>query len=340
MERAKSSRIQVDDALLQFCKSVPKVELHAHLNGSIRDTTIGELCTKKGIPRIVTSKSNRDLKSCFELFQVITKVTTDNNTIFRITKEMVEDFASENVKYLEIRTGPKNNAQGMTKRSYVESVVAGIDACKENFECFPYILLSINREDSLESAMETVAIAREFTSHVKGIDFSGNPTKGSFDRLLPALEYAKKIGLKTAVHFAEVENNEESNRILDFHPDRLGHATFMNEQIQNRVIQNKIPVEICLTSNVTAASVPSYDLHHFRTLHSLSHPLSICTDDAGVFVTSLSREYALAAQTFGLKRETIFEVARDACQHIFATEKQADLATIFEDFYKKTTWDE
>jgi len=333
MEREESP--SNDGDLQQFCKDVPKVELHAHLNGSIRDSTINELCVKKNIPRIVNSESNRDLKSCFDLFQVITKLTTDTDTIFRITKEMIEDFANDGVRYLEIRTGPKSNGLGMTKRSYTEAVVAAIDECKDKFQCFPHVLLSVKREESLESAMETVSLAREFPNHIAGIDFSGNPTQGSFGALLPALEYGRRLGYKTTVHFAEVENILESNQMLDFKPDRLGHATFMNEQLRNRVIENKIPVEICLTSNVTSTLVATYDRHHFKDLHSHSHPLSICTDDAGVFVTSLSREFYIAASTFNLSKKDIFQLASDSSKHIFATQRAAELETIFKDFGRR-----
>jgi len=334
IEDAGSREENQDGGLLKFCKDIPKIELHAHLNGSIRDTTIEDLCAKKQLPIFRASNCKRDLKSCFELFGVIRKLTTDNETIFRITKEMVEDFANDNVKYLEIRTGPKSNpATGMTKRSYVESVVAAIDECKYKFRhCHPYVLLSVNREETLESAMETISLVREFPSHVVGLDFSGNPTRGSFSQLIPALQYGQKMGYKTSVHFAEVENAMESNQMIDFKPDRLAHANFMNEQVQRRLIESKIPVEVCLTSNVTTESVPSFEAHHFDTLRAAGHPLILCTDDAGVFNTSLSQEYHIAGSTFGISRKELFNLASNATQYIFATQHRTELDDIFREY--------
>jgi len=330
---ATSKTEDEDGSLGQFCRDLPKIELHAHLNGSIRDATIEELCIKKQLPVFQAPNCKRDLKSCFELFGVIRKLATDDETIFRITKEMVEDFARDNVKYLEIRTGPKHNASsGMSKRSYIQSAIAAIDECKYKFQCLPYLLLSINREEQLESAMETVSLVREFSSHVVGIDFSGNPTRGCFSQLLPALQYAQKLGYKTSVHFAEVENTIESNQIIDSNPNRLGHANFMNEQVKARLLESKIPVEVCLTSNVTTESVPSFETHHFGDLRAHDHPLVLCTDDPGVFSTTLSREYSIAGSVFGIPKSDLFSLASHATQHIFATQHTQELNTMYKEF--------
>jgi len=324
--------LDADDSLDQFCRNMPKIELHAHLNGSIREATIEELCIKKQLPIFRAPNCKRDLKSCFELFGVIRKLATDDETIFRITKEMVEDCVRDNVRYLEIRTGPKHDASsGMSKRSYIASAIAAIDECKYKYklQCLPYLLLSINREETLESAMETISLVREFSTHVVGIDFSGNPTRGSFNSLLPALQYAKNLGYKTSVHFAEVENAVESNQMIDFNPNRLAHANFMNEQVKARLLDSKIPVEVCLTSNVTTESVPSFELHHFGDLREKNHPLVLCTDDSGVFSTTLSREYAIAGSVFGISRSDLFSLASNATKHIFATQHIQELNDMY-----------
>lgn len=316
---------------LSFCQQLPKIELHAHLNGAIRESTMLELCAQKHLPTFDVSTVKRDVKGCFELFGTIRKLATDNETIFRIATEMIEDCAKDNVRYLEIRTGPKHNPQsGMTKRSYIESVVAAIDRSPYKSQCLPHVLLSVNREESLESAMETISLAREFPSHVVGIDFSGNPTRGSFPNLLPALEYARKSGHKLSLHFAEVENELESNQMLDFKPDRLAHANFMSDKVQKRLIESGIPVEVCLTSNIVTESVPSFEEHHFGPLYTHQHPLILCTDDSSVFSTTLSREYFIAGTTFGLKKKDLVALASHAAKHIFATQHTTELETIFQ----------
>lgn len=339
----------------EWCASLPKIELHAHLNGSIRDSTLLELVKvlrEKGAsvsPDVehVIMKKVRSLPECFKLFDLIHTLTTDHRTVTRITKEVVEDFAAENVVYLELRTTPKKNeAVRMSKRSYVEAVLDGLKAvnavdvslvpsykesehslkpitingtCKERGRIHVRLLLSIDRRETTASAMETVQLALQMRDlGVVGIDLSGNPVVGEWQTFFPALEYAKDKGLLITLHCGEVPNPEEIQAMLEFRPHRIGHACCFGEEHWQQLKAFKIPVEICLTSNVVTQSVSSINDHHFVDLYNARHPLILCTDDSGVFSTSLSHEYALAASTFGLGKTDMFLLVRNAIEFIFA----------------------
>ncbi|RYR11910.1 hypothetical protein Ahy_B04g069418 isoform B [Arachis hypogaea] len=168
---------------MEWWVSMPKVELHAHLNGSIRDSTLLELTKALG------EKDNRSVKEVFQLFDLIRILTTDHAIVTRITREVIEDFASENVVYLELRTTPKRNeAIGMTKGSYIEAVLEGLRSVTSvdvNFiphhkedsrtlfspnngssrkRIYVRLLLSIDRRETTEAAMETVKLALERSS--------------------------------------------------------------------------------------------------------------------------------------------------------------------------------
>ncbi|KAF7149591.1 hypothetical protein RHSIM_Rhsim02G0110500 [Rhododendron simsii] len=366
--------------------SMPKIELHAHLNGSIRSSTLLELA--KGLGEkgtIVFSdveqailKSDRSLQEVFKLFDLIHMVTTDLQTVTRITKEVVEDFAAENVVYLELRTTPKkNDLKGMSKQSYMEAVVKGlrdvttveVDLAPQDLgignpvnsggsgnlcngtarkqKIYVRILLSIDRRETTDSAMETVKLALEMRHlGVTGIDLSGNPIVGEWATFLPALQFAREEGLSITLHCGEVPNTEEIQSMLDFLPGRIGHACCFGEEEWRKLKSSKIPVEICLTSNIRTETISSFDLHHFgclddnnmhvqfagiaADLHKAKHPIVLCTDDTGVFSTSLSREYALAASTFGLGRSNMFQLAQNAIDFVFADDAvKMELREIF-----------
>ncbi|KAL1372302.1 N6-mAMP deaminase isoform X2 [Arachis hypogaea] len=162
---------------MEWWMSMPQVELHAHLNGSIRGSTLLELA------RALWDKGLIDFS---QVEHVILK--NDHMTVTRIANEVVEDFASEKVVYLELRTTPKkNDSQGMSKRSYVEAVLEGIrsvssvdvalipytedprnlldplhaatnDKCNGNSrkKIFVRLLLSVDRRETTEATMETV----------------------------------------------------------------------------------------------------------------------------------------------------------------------------------------
>ncbi|KAL4585455.1 hypothetical protein LXL04_010076 [Taraxacum kok-saghyz] len=278
--------------LMDWLVSMPKVELHAHLNGSIRNSTLLELARELGEKGTiifsdfehVIKKNDRSLREVFKLFDLIHIVTTDHKTITRITKEVVEDFAAENVVYLELRTTPKrNDSIGMSKRSYMEAVVEGLRSVSSldiNFCCddiekcssdriekkkiFVRLLLSIDRRESSEAAMETVKLAMEMRdAGVVGIDLSGNPTVGEWATFFPALKSAREHGLSVTLHCGEVPNSVEIQEMLDFLPGRIGHACCFQDQEWRKLKSSKIPVEICLTSNIRTETISSVDVHHF-----------------------------------------------------------------------------
>lgn len=350
---------------MEWCASMPKIELHAHLNGSIRDSTLLELARVLGEKGAIVfkdvehviRKNDRSLTEVFKLFDLIHIITTDHSTVSRITKEVVEDFASENVVYLELRTTPKRkDSVGMSKRSYMEAVIEGLKAVSEvdidfapcesktstlsvneannqtkRRKIYVRLLLSIDRRESTESAMETVKLALEMRHlGVVGIDLSGNPVVGNWSTVLPALNFAREQGLFITLHCGEVPNREEINAMLDFLPQRVGHACWLVEDEWEKLKSSKIPVEICLTSNITTASVASIDIHHFLDLYNAKHPLVLCTDDSGVFSTSLSGEYKLASSAFSLGNAEMFQLAKTAIDFIFADDGvKQDLRAIF-----------
>ncbi|MCL7051617.1 hypothetical protein MKW94_012803 [Papaver nudicaule] len=343
---------------LDWCLIQPKIELHAHLNGSVRDSTLLELARvlgEKGVidftaVESVISKDDRSLVECFRLFDLIHVLTTDHATVTRITKEVIEDFASENIVYVELRTTPKKNAViGMTKRSYMEAVISGlksIDSVDVDFipsgkgrqnsstalacdgmsngtvrkKIYVRLLLSIDRRETTAAAMETVQLALEMRDlGVVGIDLSGNPVIGEWATFLPALKFAKEQGLAITLHCGEVpDRKEEISAMLDFLPQRIGHACFIKDEERIKLKSSKIPVEICLTSNIRTERFPSLEYHHFIDLYKSKHPMVLCTDDTGVFSTTLSREYSLAASAFGLGRKEMFELTRSAIEFVFA----------------------
>ena len=129
---------------LDFCRAMPKVELHAHLHGSIRDSTLQELLElnerqgrglgKDGrpLPALellrVGSQDERSLKECFELFDAIHHVVTSPEVVTRVTEEVITDFAAENVCYLELRTTPRADHAFRSRRAYLAAVIRGIEA--------------------------------------------------------------------------------------------------------------------------------------------------------------------------------------------------------------------
>ncbi|NXO02717.1 ADAL protein, partial [Rhinopomastus cyanomelas] len=313
-------------------------ELHAHLNGCISSATMKKLLAQKPYLQIqngmtmIDKGKKRTLDECFQMFHMIYQITTRPEDILLITKDVIKEFADDGVKYLELRSTPREEkSTGMTKRMYVETVLEGIKQCKEEgLDIDVRLLIAINRTSGPSVAKQTVKLAEEFlvssSGVVVGLDLSGDPTVRHGRDFLEPLTEAKKAGLKLALHLSEVPSQEEETKILlSLPPDRIGHGTFLNsvtagsEELVPLVRKHHIPIELCMTSNIKTQTVPSCDRHHFGYWYSLGHPTVLCTDDKGVFATNLSQEYELVAKTFHLTRSQMWDLSYESINYIFAS---------------------
>jgi adenosine deaminase len=286
------------------------------------------------VPREWTTVVGEKSNNAFEVFRNIHSLVDDEEAIAMVACDVIKEFCDDNVKYLELRTTPKSNAEtGMTKKTYIDSVIRGIhnslSHCKDNIDV--RLLLSIDRRQSMPEAYETLQLASEYTTvdymqgKVVGIDLSGDPMAGDSRDIASLLEEAKHRGFKLAVHVSERPNrDEDSNLLLTVNPDRLGHATFLHLGTQgamapavNTVINNNIPIELCLSSNVKIRTVKSFDEHQLKFWNGKNHPYIICTDDKGVFSTTLSYEYFIAANTFGFTEQDLYKLSQDSFKFIF-----------------------
>ncbi|TDH09511.1 hypothetical protein EPR50_G00087410 [Perca flavescens] len=327
----------MDNEADAFYRELPKVELHAHLNGSVSFQTIEKLISRKphlNIEHGMTAIGKgqlRTLDECFQVFKVIHQLVDTEEDILMVATDVIKEFAADGVKYLELRSTPREEENtGLTKKRYVETVIKAIQQCKsEEVDIDVRFLVAIDRRNGTEVAMETVKLAEEFMLStdglVVGLDLSGDPKVGHGKDLLPALQRAKNCGLKLSLHLSEIPSQlEESDLLLNLPPDRIGHGTFLHPEVGgsqslvDKMVQNNIPLELCLTSNVKGQTVSCYSKHHFKYWYQMGHPSVICTDDKGVFSTDLSQEYQLAASTFGLSREAVWKLSQQAIDYIFA----------------------
>ncbi|KAG2499149.1 hypothetical protein HYH03_002731 [Edaphochlamys debaryana] len=185
------------------------------------------------------------------------------------------------------------------------------------------LLLSIDRREDAAAALETVQLAARLAPRgVVGVDLSGNPVVGAWAAWAPALAEARRLGLRVTLHAGEVPAPAEVAAMLAFRPDRLGHCCCLDAGLGSELRASAIPLELCLTSNVLTQSVPSYPEHHFAELYAAGHPVVLCTDDSGVFGTTLSREYAIAAAAFNLSIADLQELARRSVGYVFAGEEE------------------
>ncbi|XP_073827710.1 adenosine deaminase-like protein [Musca autumnalis] len=323
-----------------FFEKLPKIELHAHLNGSLKMESIRELGQElyggenssdflKRIQEFTSFPNEMDvdkLSKCFQKFAFMHELTSTRRGLQLATELVIRDFALDNVIYLELRTTPKQN-QHMTRREYLETIMQGIQTSMARYEgVLVKLLVSIDRSQGTEAANEIVNLAIELKDHypniIRGIDLSGNPAKGNFKYFIPHLRKAKDANLKLALHCAEINNEKETQQMLDFDFERCGHGTYLSLQQMEQCRKQNIAIECCLTSNVKCGTVKDYDTHHFKTLHDKGIQTVICTDDCGVFDSTLTDEFVIASKVFSLSKNNVYELCLSAINAAFCDDNE------------------
>ncbi|KAF9527119.1 hypothetical protein CPB83DRAFT_895548 [Crepidotus variabilis] len=309
-------------AQLDFLRLLPKAELHAHLNGSIPLSTLKELATeflatnsassksgdavREGIEILTVGPTLDELNDFFSLFPAIYALTSTPDALARATRAVLSVFLDGDVpqcSYLELRTTPKKTG-AMDMEKYIRVVLEEMD--RYGREKVALIVSTDRRMDTktLEAIVGLACKLREEGERVVGIDLCGDPLAGEMDLFAPYFARAKQAGLGLTLHIAETIHNtpQDTLKLLKNGPDRLGHATFLNEEAIAIVLEKKMCIEICLTSNLICKTASDLETHHIQQYLKVDHPITICTDDILPFKTSLVAEYALliARPPFGL----------------------------------------
>ena len=134
------------DTLFQTCHNIPKIELHAHIGGCFRPMTVMELAEKKKVNIDHIDFYNVDLKTAFEIFKVGGQLITDCETLRQVVKEIIEDYAKQNTRYLELRSTPKQAGQISSKEMYLQTVLNVIHEMKDICQNIKVTFLaSVNR---------------------------------------------------------------------------------------------------------------------------------------------------------------------------------------------------
>jgi adenosine deaminase len=309
---------------------MPKVELHAHLNGSISAEILSKLSGRSDVD--VFANLAPDLAKCFELFGKIHEVIRTGKILKSVTREIIRDFARDNVVYLELRTTPKKVHEIRSKEEYLENVLQGILEMKDELPIIVKLLISIDRKMGALEGSENVDLAinwfMKYPELVVGLDLSGDPRQGSHEWIIPLLARAREHGLQISCHLPEVINLEETTKFYEFKPERVGHALFIHPsfggtpQLWKTAKLTNIPIEACITSNVITGLSSSLQEHYVKLIHEAGMPYAVCTDDSGVFQTTLSQEYIKLLKIVSLDPNQLQDLCLRSVDYSFASQQE------------------
>ncbi|MDR1302241.1 MAG: adenosine deaminase family protein [Treponema sp.] len=347
-----------------FIREIPKTDLHVHLDGSLRLSTLIRLAqdrrielpsfTEEGMQELVFKPSYKNLDEYLSCFAWTGKVLQDEEALEQVAYELALDNFAEGVRYLEVRFAPQLHIH--TVFSF-EAVTAAVDrglrrarneinrSIQEIEPCFEYGIilcamrfftpqfsqyyrdftamhrystpLEIMQMAGQELAKATVKLRDEGDIQLVGFDLAGSELGYPASAHQEAYNYVTKNFMRKTVHAGEAYGPESIfQAITDLHADRIGHGLHLFnadligntpvqgketyvENLANYIAENRITIEVCLTSNMqTASHITSIKDHSFGTMLEKNLSLSLCTDNRLVSHTTICNEYRLALDNF------------------------------------------
>ncbi len=322
----------------EFYKALPKVELHRHLEGSVRLDTLLEVGRAHGMSLPGTSQLRELVQigsedkltfgNFLSKFQTLRLFYRSPEVIERITRETIADAAADNVRYMELRFTPValSRAESFPLADVIDWVIDATEAASRTHGIMVRLITSINRHESLENAEEVLDLAiQRMHRGIVGIDLAGNEVEHSGMAFLGIFKKARQAGLKITIHAGEWGGAENVlNAILYLGADRIGHGVRVLEdpQVVELAEQRGIPFEVCVTSNYQSGVIPSLTVHPLPRMLNLGLNVTINTDDPSISRIALTDEYRLIREDLGLSREELYGCITSAAQAAFLPEDE------------------
>ena len=315
---------------------MPKVDLHRHLEGSIRPATIAEICRAHHVELpsgdlsalLQIGKPAADLAGFLAPFKIIKFCFANKEAIARITFEVIEDAWLDNVQYLELRFSLEVMAfyHNLSLSDVMDGIVEGVDIAARRFPVTVKLIPSISRDCSAEllgvpwpSPVQIARMAINYTDRgVVGLDLSGVESGFPPKLFVEPFKIARDAGLGITVHAGEGAGPESIRGAIEhLGAARIGHGVriVQDEEVLRLAMDRGVTLEICPTSNVLTRAVESLESHPLRRLYESGLPITINTDDPAVCGVTLTDEYVLLVEKFRFTLEEInrlIETARHA----------------------------
>lgn len=297
-------------------KDLPKIDLHCHLDGSVRPSTIIDIAKcenielpsyeEKEIKKLLQAPSDSEsLNEYLTKFELPNKVMQSKESLERIAFELLEDAAKENVKYIEIRFAPLLHTQkGLSIKEIIKSVICGIKKAESMYEIKGNIILICLKNMSMEDNLLVVKEGRRFLNKgVVGIDLAGPEEEGFSRKFKQLIDKARDYGYRITIHAGEAASGENViDAITLLKAERIGHGVRIQgmKEACELVKYENVTLEMCPTSNIQTKAVEDFCKYPLYDFYKYGIKVTINTDNRTVSNVDLTHEINLIFCNFKL----------------------------------------
>jgi adenosine deaminase len=337
-----------DDA---FIRSLPKVLLHDHLDGGLRPETIVELARDQQYHDLPTTDPGElaewfhrgakrgSLPLFLEGFVHTCGVMQTAEALERVAYEMLGDMRDDGVVYVETRFAPLlHTHKGLHSDEVLAAVLKGLDRGQRDFGVEYGVILCAMR--NMQRSLEIAELAVDFRERgVVGFDLAGE--EGGFPpkKHIDAFHYIQRENFNITVHAGEAFGKESIWQAIQWcGAHRVGHATRLIEDIgldrhdptqivkmgylAQYILDKRVPLEICLSSNVDTGAIDSIERHPFGMYYRYGFRVTLNTDDRLMSDTTMTKEFAVANAVFNLGVHDLEKVTINAMKSAFLPHKR------------------
>ncbi len=320
--------------LRRLLHALPKVDLHRHLEGSLRLETLAEVAQEHGIdlpsydleqlrPYVQFTDEEPGFHRFLEKFKLLRRFYTTREAVKRVAFEAVVDAANDNVRYLELRFSPSAlaHAQNFPLHEVTEWVIEAVDQAQAETGVLVRLLCAVVRHDSFDLAREVIEVAIAYRDRgIVGVDLTGDEIHYPAAPFAPLFKHAADYGLGITIHAGEAGSAANVREALEvMNAQRIGHGirAIEDSNVVQLLRQRNVTLEVCPTSNLQTGVVDNFGLHPLRDLYVLGVNVTVNTDDPSVSDTSLTDEYMVAMLGLGVTLRDLRMCTRNSIRAAF-----------------------
>ena len=332
------------DSIQEFIAALPKAELHVHLEGAVEPDTLWELAVRQqslfaaqGRDAVDALYATRDFAAFIEAFKTVCLHLRTPEDYELVTYHALRRLAAQNVRYAEIILSA---GVILWKGQDIAAMFAGVEAGARQAQQESGIrvrwIFDAVRQFPIEQAWQVARVAADLQHRgVIGLGVGGDEAGAPAEQFREVFDFARQEGLRLTAHAGEtVGPRSVWDALRALGAERIGHGLSAADdtQLLYYLSDRRIPVEICLTSNLRTGGVKELSQHPLRRYFDQGVHVSLHSDDPALFGTDLNREYLLAHQVFGFTRDELRRLAMNSFEAAFLTpeEKQSYLAAFAE----------
>jgi len=328
-------------ASLNTYRALPKVELHRHLEGSLRLDTMLDIARQHGITipadvlRLSTlvqvqEEDKFTFQNFLAKFNTLRLFYRSPDAIHRITYEAIEDAAKDNVRYMELRFTPValSRAERFPLHDVVDWVISSSREAAKKYGVIVRLIASVNRHESTDLAEQVAWLA---VQHIKNgmvaLDLAGNEAEFPSEPFYGIFKEAKQSGLQLTIHAGEWgPARHVKDAIEEFGAERIGHGVRVleDENVVAMGRERNTAFEVCVTSNYQSGVVQSLDTHPLMKMLDSGLNVTINTDDPSISRITLSNEYHTACEDLHMPQNTLRQRIVAAAQACFLPEPEKE----------------